>query len=142
MYLVRAGLLEEKRRVLCPTSMFWHRKYNLVGVLVVFDLFAYPVYWFLHFKLPAFTYLFTSAFPWKRWDTLGDVSSFQGISPPLRLESAICCEALGKNTEFEIHYSSLMRFILKNLYVHWPWLEKWYHKIRMFFHSVTVLYSL
>lgn len=72
----------------------------------------------LHFKLPAFVYLFITAFPWKRWDTLGKLSSFQGISLPVRLESAICHKALGKNTEFEMHYSAPVRFILKNLYVH------------------------
>lgn len=113
------------------------------GVSVAFDLFACPVHRFLCFKLSVFVCLFITASLWKKWDTLGKFTSSRGFSLPLRLESAICRKALGNNIEFEIHYSVLIRFILKNLYVHWPWLGKWYHKIRIFFfHSVIVLYSV
>lgn len=48
-------------------------------VVVVSELFAYPVHRFLHFKLASFVYQFITALSWKRWDTLGKMSSFQGI---------------------------------------------------------------
>lgn len=118
-------VVREEKRISWTQLACFEIETECRGVVVVFDLFPYPVNRFLHFKRPASVYLFITAVPWKRWETLGKLSSFRGISLPARLERAICRKALGKNTEFEIHYSAPMRFILKNLYVRWPWLEKW-----------------
>lgn len=129
-----AGLSERKRQTVFNTA--WR------GVSSLWS-FAYPVYKFLCFKLLAFVCLLITASLWKKWGTLGKFTSSQGFSLPLRLESAICHKALGNNIEFEIHYSVLIRFILKNLYVHWPWLGKWYHKIRFFFSfSYSIIFSV
>lgn len=135
MHVHMAGLSEGKRQRLSSAAIYR-------GV-ITFDLFPCPVCRFLCFKLSAFLYLFITASLWKKWDTLSKFTSSQGFSLPLRLESAICCKALGNNIEFEIHYSVLIRFILKNLCVHWPWLGKWYHKIRIFFSfSYSIIFSV
>jgi len=138
---VWAGLSEGKKTILNTANMFWDGKYNIEGgsSLWSFCLSSLQVAAFQTSSICISVHYCSSV---ERRDPLGKLSSFQGISLPARLESAICRKALGKNAESEIHYSAPMRFILKNLYVYWPWLEKWYHKIRMFFHSVIVLHPL
>lgn len=120
---------------------YLQQQYTGVSLPLIFFLVLFVGFCVSSFQ--HFCISFITASLWKKWDTLSKFTSSQGFSLPLRLESAICCKALGNNIEFEIHYSVLIRFILKNLCVHWPWLGKWYHKIRIFFSfSYSIIFSV